>query len=502
MLLDKIIHFDDLKEYAEIPQYSVKEIVIDSRIAFDGTVFVCLRGSFSDGHDFALKAYLNGCRCFVSEKPLSGLPADAIVLVVNNTREMLAKMACRFYDHPSKKLKIIGLTGTKGKTTTALMITHIMNSCGLNCGYIGSNGVFFNKSWYKTQNTTPESLLLQKHLYDMQASGVEYVALEVSSQALYTHRVDGVRMDTVVYTNLGHDHIGKFEHPDYEHYINSKAHLFDEDFSSVRCCRNIDDTMTDRVTGHFKGSVINYSLKGNGDVNADNIRYYQAKDILGVMFDITTGGKTYPAIIPMAGDFNVLNATCAFSVCMGYIHTPESITDALSTVKIDGRFEMYHTPSGAVFVIDYAHNGLSLSCALEELRKFCRGRLICLFGSVGGRTENRREELGHAAAIYSDYCIVTSDNPNYEDPDKIINDILYHVKLERCPWTAVTDRKEAIELAYGMAGEGDIVLLAGKGHESYQLINGIKTPFSERIILSELIEREKKSIERKVRSRK
>ena len=164
MLLEKIIHFDDLTEYSEIPQYTINEIVIDSRIAREGTVFVCLRGSFSDGHDFAFKAYLNGCRCFVSENPLNGLPADAIVLVVNNTREMLAKMACRFYDNPSSKLKIIGLTGTKGKTTTALMITHVMNSCGLNCGYIGSNGVFFNNSWYKTQNTTPESLLLQKHL--------------------------------------------------------------------------------------------------------------------------------------------------------------------------------------------------------------------------------------------------------------------------------------------------------------------------------------------------
>lgn len=502
MLLEKIIHFDDLTEYAEIPQYSVNEIVIDSRLAVEGAVFVCLRGSFSDGHNYALKAYLNGCRCFVAEKYLHDLPSDAIVLVVENTRKMLAKMACRFYGNPSKKLKIIGLTGTKGKTTTALMISHIMNSCGLNCGYIGSNGVYFNKSWYKTQNTTPESLMLQKHLYDMHRSGVEYVALEVSSQALYTHRVDGVTMDTVVFTNLGHDHIGKFEHPDYEHYINSKSHLFDNEFSATYCCRNIDDTMTERVTGHFANQKINYSLKGNGDINASNIRYYQGRNVLGVMFDISANGDVYPAIIPMAGDFNVLNATCAFSVCMNYISEPKKITDALSTVKIDGRFEMYYAPSGAVFVIDYAHNGLSLSCALEELRKFCRRRLICLFGSVGGRTENRREELGKAAGFYSDYCIITSDNPNYEDPNKIINDILYHVKLERCPWSAVTDRKEAIEHAYSIAGDGDIVLLAGKGHESYQLINGIKTPFSERLILNELIEKDRKAVQRKIRSQK
>ena len=494
MLLEEIIHFDDLKEYMEIPKYSVSEIVIDSRLAYEGTAFVCLRGSFSDGHNYVFNAYLCGCRCFIAEKHLHDLPDDAIVLVVENTREMLAKMACRFYGNPSKKLRIIGLTGTKGKTTTALMITHILNECGLNCGYIGSNGVFFNKSWYKTQNTTPESLLLQKHLYDMLNSGVKYVVLEVSSQALYTYRVDGVKMDTVVFTNLGHDHIGKFEHPDHEHYINSKAHLFDDEFGAINCCRNIDDTMAERVTGHFSNTMINYSLKGNGEVNASNVQYYQGKGTIGVMFDIETEGKTYSAVIPMAGDFNVLNATCAFSVCMNYISDPEKITKALSTVKIDGRFEMYYAPNGAVFVIDYAHNGLSLSCALEELRKFCKGRLICLFGSVGGRTQNRREELGRAAGVYADYCIVTSDNPNYEDPSAIINDILYYVKSEKCPWSATEDRKTAIELAYNMAKDGDIVLLAGKGHESYQLINGVKEPFSERIILTKLINDEKKAI--------
>lgn len=502
MLLEEIIHFDDLKEYMEIPKYSVNEIVIDSRLAFEGTAFVCLKGSFSDGHDYAYNAYLCGCRCFISEKYLHDLPDDAIVLVVDNTREMLARMACRFYGNPSESLKIIGLTGTKGKTTTALMISHILNTCGLNCGYIGSNGVYYNNSWYKTQNTTPESLILQKHLYDMLNSGVKYVVLEVSSQALYTYRVDGVKMDTVVFTNLGHDHIGKFEHPDYEHYINSKAHLFDDEFGAVRCCRNIDDTMTKRVTGHFCNETVDYSLKGQGTVNAENIRYYQGKSSIGVMFDLTVDGTEYSAMIPMAGDFNVLNATCAFSVCKGYISEYERIINALSSVKIDGRFEMYYAPSGAVFVIDYAHNGLSLSCALEELRKFCKGRLICLFGSVGGRTQGRREELGRAAGFYSDYCIVTSDNPNYEDPSAIINDILYYVKLEKCPWTASVDRKNAIELAYNMAKDGDIVLLAGKGHESYQLVKGIKVPFSERIILTKLIEDEKKSIIMSTKTRK
>jgi UDP-N-acetylmuramoyl-L-alanyl-D-glutamate--2,6-diaminopimelate ligase len=328
----------------------------------------------------------------------------------------------------------------------------------------------------------------------MNQSGVEYVVLEVSSQALYTHRVDGIKMDTVVFTNLGHDHIGKFEHPDHDHYIKSKSHLFDDEFDAELCVRNEDDTMTERVTKHFSKKALGYSMKGNGAVNANNIKYYQGKNSIGVMFDISTEGNTYSAMIPMAGDFNVQNALCAFSVCSKYISEPEKIIKALATVKIDGRFEIYYAPNGAVFVIDYAHNGLSLSCALEELRKFCNGRLICLFGSVGGRTQNRREELGRAAGFYSDYCIVTSDNPNFEDPMNVINDILYHVKLEKCKWSAIADRKSAIEFAYHMAKEGDVVLLAGKGHESYQLINGIKVPFSERIILSKLIENDKKAI--------
>ncbi len=490
MLLSELLYENEV-ESGKVPSFDVHEIVIDSRRAKENSVFVCLVGSFSDGHRFAMGAYENGCRYFVAEKYIS-VGDDAVVLSVENTREMLAKMACRFFGNPSHEIKVIGLTGTKGKTTTALMITELMNSCGKNCGYIGSNGIYYNKSRYKTANTTPESLILQKTLRDMVDSGVKYVALEVSSQALYTYRVDGVHFDSVIYTNLARDHIGGFEHPTMEHYIDCKASLFNIERGADLCIYNIDDSMAERITGEFKGRRISFSVKGNGDINAENLKYFQSEREIGTMFDIVFEGEKYETVLPMPGDFNVVNAVCAFGACTKYIDDRKQISDEISHLAVDGRFEMFRTRKGATFVIDYAHNGLSLGCALEELRKFCTGKLICVFGSVGDRTFERREELGSVAATFADYCIVTSDNPGFEDPEKIIRDIAIHVSKRNCPYSTFVDREKAIKYAYSIADSGDIILLAGKGHETYQLIKDVKEPFSEKRIVQKIIAREKK----------
>ncbi len=483
MLLNKILMKTEANGKS-LPEIEISDIVINSRNAHEGSLFVCIVGSFTDGHKYVHGAYENGCRCFVCEKRVV-LPDDAIIIMVNDTRALLAKMACRFYKNPSKKLKMIGITGTKGKTTTALMICSLLNYCGKNCGYIGSNGFFYNKTWYKSANTTPESLILQEKLSDMLSSGVEYVVLEVSSQALYTHRVDGVRFDTLAYTNLARDHIGSFEHPTMEHYIESKARLFSEKRGASLCVYNCDDSMHERITGAFDGERTSYSISGNGDINAKNQRPFSEAGMIGTDFDILYKGQKFEARLPMPGRFNIANAICAFSVCSKYIKNTESIINGMLEISVDGRFEIIHTAKGATFVIDYAHNGLSLGSALEELRKICKGRLICLFGSVGDRTFERREELGRVAGKYADFCIVTSDNPGYEAPEDILRDIYIHVKKENCPYISFVDRKEAIKYAYTMAEKDDIVLLAGKGHESYQLIRGVKEPFSERKILEE-----------------
>ncbi len=491
MLIGKLFRKGEVRD-GKIPELDVSEIVIDSRRANENSLFVCLVGSFSDGHRFVMGAYMNGCRCFLVERDVV-MPEDAVILKVDNTREMLAKISCRFYNNPSHELKVIGITGTKGKTTTALMVANLLNASGKNCGYIGSNGVEYNKSKYKTENTTPESIVLQKTLRDMVNSGVGYVVLEVSSQALYTYRVDGVRFDSVAFTNLARDHIGGIEHPTMEHYIDCKTSLFSLERGAKFCCFNADDSMAERITGKFNGRRISYSVKGNGEVNAGNFKYYQTPSEIGTMFTITDENQTYEAALPMPGDFNVINATCAFTICREYVDNAFEIVENISKINAEGRFEIYHTKKGVTFVIDYAHNGLSLACALEELRKFCKGELICLFGSVGDRTFGRREELGSAAATYADYCIITSDNPGYEDPMKVINEIAVHVRNHGCPYETHADRKEAILMAYNRAKKNDIVLLAGKGHESYQLVKGIKEPFSEKMILEEIIKKESKT---------
>lgn len=472
-----------------IPATDIKEIAIDSRKAVSTSLFVCLRGSFTDGHIYAFNAYLLGCRHFLCDREVE-LPSDAVIIRVDDSRKMLSLIAQRFYSHPSRELKIIGITGTKGKTTTALMITSILNACGLNCGYIGSNGIYFNNSSYKTENTTPESLILQKTLKDMVDSDVKYVALEVSSQALHTYRVEGIAFDTVVFTNLARDHIGKFEHPTFEHYIECKRSLFSDKYLAKRCIYNIDDSMYEEIIQDFKKETVSYSLKANGDFNADNIKYYQSHDGIGVMFDIKTKGVTYSAFLPIPGDFNVYNALCAFAACSCYVSDKNDIIEKMAKIKVDGRFEMYQSKKGCTFIIDYAHNGLSLGSALQELRKYCNGRLICLFGSVGDRTRERRRELGESAGRYADFCILTSDNPGFEDPKIIINEIARYVEKEGCEYVSYPDREEAIGYAYSIAKESDIILLAGKGHETYQLINGQKRPFSEKMIIKHLLSEE------------
>lgn len=493
MFLTELIFKNEAIYPKEIPEVNISSITTDSRKAIDGSLFVCLRGSFTDGHMYAENAYERGCRCFLCDREID-LPDDAAVVRVPDSRKMLAYVSSRFYKTPCKELKIIGITGTKGKTTTALIITGIMNACGMNCGYIGSNGVFFNSSSYKTENTTPESLVLQKTLREMADSGVKYVALEVSSQALHTYRVECIDFDTVVYTNLARDHIGKFEHPTYEHYIECKASLFTKKYGAKICVYNADDSMCDRITGSFSGKKVSYSMNGNGNVNAENVKYYQSSDGIGILFDIKTENKVYPTFLPIPGDFNVSNALCAFTVCRKYVSNESLIVRAMAKIKVDGRLEMYQSKKGFTFVIDYAHNGLSLACALTELRKYCSGRLICLFGSVGDRTKERRAELGEAAGRYADLCIITSDNPGHEPPEDIINEIARYVRKEGCEYQKFVDREEAIKYAYSIAKENDIILLAGKGHETYQLIKKEKIPFSEKKIVNELLEREREKI--------
>ncbi len=462
----------------------VSHICCDSRFAGANSVFVCIKGALDDGHLYAVSAYKNGCRAFIAEKELD-LPEGAAIAYVADSRLALSALSAEIYSHPSKKIKVIGITGTKGKTTTALMISGILNKLGYPAGYIGSNGVTYGNVSIATSNTTPQSCDIHRYLNDMLLADMKYAVLEVSSQAIYHERVAHIDFDTCIFTNLSPDHIGGNEHPTFEHYKFSKSRLFSE-FSHSLTLVNTDDTAYRDMIIADKAKIESFGICSDAKHTASNISLRHTRSAIGMSFDYINDGISYPVNINFPGEFNVMNALAAISVC-SHIHSSiRDIADAISSVTVKGRFEPVFVLPYASVIIDYAHNGTSLTSVLKTLRSYCNnGRIICLFGSVGGRTKMRRAELAEAAGLLSDYCILTSDNPDNEPPEQIIRDIANAFPEGSCPYISIPDRREAIIAGVEMLRSGDILLLAGKGHEDYQLVHGKRQPFCEREIVLE-----------------
>lgn len=459
----------------------VEHITNDSREAKSGSLFVCIKGFATDGHIFAKKAYDNGCRVFVCEYRPERLPNDATVILTSNTRHALALLSCKLYSNPADELIVIGITGTKGKTTTALMIKQLLDKVCIPTGYIGSNGIIFGNTKIEATNTTPESYKLHYFMRKMTDSGIKAVVMEVSSQALKLGRVLGIKFDITLFSNLSPDHIGPGEHENFEEYFECKKQLFDN-FESKMTIANADDEYTRKILIDCKNPKIYYSIDAPSDLKATNIELCRNDEILGTTFDCRVESRSISCSLRIPGEFNIHNALATLSVANALNINMDLASDILAKINIDGRFETLVTDNGACFVIDYAHNGLSLQSALMALRKYEPSRLICLFGSVGCRTQVRRAQMGAVAAEYADFSILTSDNPNTENPQAIIDEIAIQYD-ENCPYISIPDRKDAIEYALKIAKEGDIILLAGKGHERYQLINGKNEYFCEREIL-------------------
>ena len=471
--------------------FSEREIDFVTNSSFEateGSIFVCIKGFSADGHIFAPHAYGNDCRVFIAERPLDDMPPDATVLTVKSTRLALAQLSCALYGDPSRELAVIGITGTKGKTTTALMIKQVLDRAGIPTGYIGSNGIEYGDCKIETTNTTPESYKLQMYLRKMADAGIKCVAMEVSSQALYLSRTAGIRFEACIFTNLSPDHIGPGEHPDFESYMEEKKKLFC-DYECKTAIANADDPYTEKMLDSFKGERIYYSISRPSDVEADDIRLCRTESKLGVSFSYKVGDKHVFCTLPIPGDFNIYNALATISVAKLLGVDDEKLSGALSKINIDGRFETILSPRGTCFVIDYAHNGLSLESVLRTLRRYEPDKLICLFGSVGCRTQVRRVQMGSVASRLADLSILTSDNPDTEDPVAIINEIATQFE-DKDSYISIPDRKEAIKYAYNIAQGTDIVLLAGKGHEKYQYILGKREYFCEREILEDCIRNE------------
>ena len=451
-------------------------VVYDSRKAGEGSLFVCLRGAATDGHRFAQAAYDNGCRDFAVEYLLS-LPEDARQYRFDDTRAALADISAEFYGYPSERLHLIGVTGTKGKTSTAFYLRAILNQAGRRCGMIGTLGVFYGEGEAKeaTVNSTPESCELHRIFADMVNDGCEYCVMEVSSQAYKCGRVRGLHFDCGIFTNLSPDHIGPAEHESYEDYRACKAELFAHSRLSIL---NADDEACDFMRRAAAGTVVDYSQKAAAYYRSRNLKPWRDETGMGSAFACIGGHFR----LPSPGEYSVYNALAATAAAREIGVTWRDIAKAFESAVVPGRFEIVPAKEGVMAVIDYAHNELSLRSILTALRPYTEGRLIVVFGSVGGKAEIRREGLGRAAAELADYAVITSDNPDFESPEAIMADI--EKGIGDAPHTCIADREKAIAFALELAKSGDTLLFAGKGHEDYQIVKGQHIPFCEKELIA------------------
>lgn len=459
----------------------VKGLAYDSRKVSEGFAFACISGSMQDGHDFIPEVVKKGAKVLVVQKEVEA-PEDVTVIRVKNTRLALALMSAAWFDYPAEKLKTIGITGTKGKTTTSYMIKSILEQGGIKTGLIGTIEVIIGDRRQDAKNTTPESYDIQEFFAKMAEAGLSAVVMEVSSQGLKLDRVAGIRFDYGVFTNLEPDHIGENEHKDFAEYMYCKSLLFKQ--SKVGLF-NVD---SEHVPGVLEGhtcSVETFGFGADADLRAEQMELVHEPGKIGVRYHVG-GVMDFDVDINVPGRFSVYNSLAAIAVCRHFAVTVPDIKKALADVAVKGRIEIVPVSSHYTLMIDYAHNAMALENLLTTLREYEPKRLICLFGCGGNRAKARRYEMGEVSARLADFTVVTSDNPRFEQPIAIINDILVGVKKIGGKYVAIPDRKEAIAYCMANAKEGDVIVLAGKGHEEYQEIKGKKYPMDERELIAEI----------------
>ena len=463
----------------------------DSRNINDGDMFVAIKGFDVDGHEYIKEAIGNGAKVILAQididrKFIKEIPDDVTIILSENTRHALAICACNFYGNPSKNVKLIGITGTKGKTTTSFMTKAILEKEGKKVGLIGTIACYIgSKKLEDSDRTTPESLKLQKIFKQMVDEGCEVIVMEVSSQSLKLHRVDGCVFDIAVFTNFSEDHISEKEHPDMEDYFNSKLKLF-------HMCKtgyvNADDLHTAKIPKMLPDNDIStYGI--------DNYCNLLAKDITitnsYVDFKVKLGQRNERVKTFIPGRFSVYNSLAAICVGLKLGCSAENIKEALLEVRVPGRSELVDNKKDLTIMIDYAHSPESLENILNAVKSYTRGRVISVFGCGGDRDPGKRPIMGEISGRIADYTIITSDNPRTEDPEKIVNQIEEGIKKTNGKYECIVDRIEAIKSAIEMANKNDIVVLAGKGHETYQIIGHKKYPFDEKEIIKEIIDGQK-----------
>lgn len=484
MTLDAILKNIPILKNAEDTDIEISDICYDSRNIKPNCVFVCLKGANFDGHDYINEAFSKGASVVVVQEDVDfkNIP----IIKVENTRKFLALASANFFGNPDKKLKTIAITGTKGKTTTSFMVRSILEKAGLKTGIIGTIGVVMDENITKLNNTTPESYEIHKNFKKMVDNGAKCVVMEVSSIGVKSYRSYGIDFDYAVFTNFSSDHIGENEHKDLDEYFKFKNMLFNNCKNAVV---NLDDEKSEKIISEHLCDKKTFSLKSNSDLKAENINLINNGGEIGVTFDFSGFINSNNIKIKIPGVFNVYNAMAASLVCKLIGVSDENIKLGLSETKVKGRVEPINISDDYALFIDYAHNAVSMENILTTFKEYNPKRLITMFGAGGNRPKIRRYEMGETSGKFSDLSVITSDNPRNENPLDIIEDIKLGINKTNGKYIVIPDRKEAIEYCIKNAEKGDIIVLAGKGHEDYQEINGVKYPFDERMVINDIVNR-------------
>ena len=426
----------------------VKNVIYDSRKVEEGSLFICIRGAVVDGHKFVPDVVAKGAKVLIVEEAVEA-PEDVTVILVKDTRYAMAFISAAYFGYPAEKLKTIGITGTKGKTTTTYMVKSILENAGYKVGLIGTIEAIIGDKVIPAKNTTPESYVIQEYFHEMAEAGCDCVVMEVSSQGLMLHRTQGFVFDFGIFTNIEPDHIGPNEHKDFDDYLRCKSLLLKQ------CKVGIV-----KLVGGKGYLGISYHLKGLLDFHVE---------------------------IDIPGKFSIYNSLTAIAICRHFKVSEENILKALKVAKVKGRIEMVKVSDDFTLMIDYAHNAMALESLLTTLKEYHPHRLVCLFGCGGNRSKLRRYEMGEVSGKLADLTIITSDNPRDEEPQAIIDDIKIGMAKTDGKYVEIPDRKEAIAYAIHHGEPGDIIVLAGKGHEDYQEIKGKKYPMDERVLIADIL---------------
>lgn len=487
MKLNELLKGLEIKESVNDLNLDITNIHSDSRKIKENGLFIAIDGYSQNGIDYLDSAIANGAVAVIVEDnvDISKLPNNLTYIKAGNTRKALAVTSCNLYDNPSKKFKLIGVTGTKGKTTTTFMIKSLLEAHGLKVGLIGSIAVYIGKEKIEdTDRTTPESVEIQKHFAQMAKENVDVAIIEVSSQAMKLHRVDGCDFDIGVFTNLTEDHISKNEHADMEEYFNCKCMLFDLCSTGFI---NADDKTVMTIKDKNKTCTFKtFGIENPADIRADEKTLKTDPSFIDFTAKINGQDEQFEVSIP--GRFSVYNSLGAISVANEFGVTPDEMRSALKDLKVLGRNELVPNKLGLTILIDYAHTPSSLESILESVKAYAKGKIICAWGVGGDRDSKKRPIMGEISGRLADYTILMSDQVRTEDPLKILQDIEVGVKKSGGDYTIIVDRTAGIKHALEVATPEDIIVIPGLGHDLYLERNHVKYPYDERKVIAQLVD--------------